>query len=450
MIPPSIRLFTLGDVVLQGTPAESPGFLLNGRVIVNIRATTAVKLLKVVFQTEQCNRWLPIKRATRRCNEKTVVLSDILYTEPSNAAKRMWSKGSYEFFFQLLVPGSVCETMYTEHKQVSYEVRAILETEGALGAAQRTAVQPIAVKRIPYYGPVWESLANDLVHVTATWRNQIEMCAFGCSRVQRDGRPVRVKGVVRALEKGFKLTKVGFLLEERTRSRVCGGMVKSTGSVAASTYLRPKTRSEHQGWYGGTIVDQMAFEMELKIPKAYGKIQYDVKHGSVTVSHRLAFVVAVVDATGRGTSLRLFTPLHIMPHDWAGSGEELPSYISSFADRVLLRSIPLQHVCLDEEEYQLQLPPSPPPSLPLSVADPQSECTVVYSDNDSYSGAEAADNDGDSAIATDSNSADCVRISESSDDDDDDEDSSRRALGVTSHEWEGQAVRLADTVAVNE
>ncbi|KAJ2898061.1 hypothetical protein GGI21_004892 [Coemansia aciculifera] len=82
----------------------------------------------------------------------------------------------------------------------------------------------------------------------------------------------------------------------------------------------------------------MAFEMELQIPKAYGKIQYDVKHGPVTVSHRLAFVVAVVDQLGRGTSLRLFTPLHIMPHDWVDCGDELPSYVSSFTDRVLLKS----------------------------------------------------------------------------------------------------------------
>ncbi|KAJ2395832.1 hypothetical protein GGI23_004155 [Coemansia sp. RSA 2559] len=430
MIPPGIQLFTLGDIVLQGAPSESPGFLLSGRVIVSIRVPTAVKQLKVVFQTEKCNRWLSMKRADRRSSssdgERPIALSDVLYTAPSNAAaKHVWGKGSYEFFFQLLVPGSVCETMYTEHKRVAYEVRAVLESDGALGGtALRAAVQPVAVKRVPYYGPVWDSLANDLVHVTATWRDQIEMCAYGCSRVQRDGRPVRVKGVVRALEKGFRLTKVGFLLEERTRSRIGGGAAaKSSASVAASAYLRPKTKSEHQGWYGGMIVDQRAFEMELQIPKAYGKIQYDVKHGSVTVSHRLAFVVAVVDAMGRGTSLRLFTPLHIMPHD---SREELPSYVSSFADRVLLRAVPPRMGCLEEEEEdeeECRLQPPPPP--PLSIAGAEPGCATIHADDGMRGGgSEAADNDGDSAIVADGSSADCVRISG----------------------WEGQAVRAVTAI----
>ncbi|KAI8324937.1 hypothetical protein GQ54DRAFT_248401, partial [Martensiomyces pterosporus] len=243
----------------------------------------------------------------------------------------------YEFLFQVVLPGYLCETMHTEYKRVSYEVRATLLT-GSLGGARRSAVQRIAVKRVPYFGAVWESLANDIIHVTAVWRNRIEMCALGCSRVQRDGQNIRVTGVVRALEKGYKLTKVGFILEERTRTRMPnGGGLKCTSNIASCTYLKPND-GEYGGWFGSLIVDQMAFDMELPIPEAYRKIQYDVRHGLVTVSHRLAFVIAVVDQLGHGTSLRLFTPLHILPVDWVACGYDLPSYISSFADRVLLSS----------------------------------------------------------------------------------------------------------------
>ncbi|KAJ2683171.1 hypothetical protein IWW39_005643 [Coemansia spiralis] len=322
MILPSIRLFTLGDVVLQGSPAESTGYLYSGRVIVTVKVPTTIRHLEVVFQTEQPFR-------------------DVLYVEPAEGGGRVWSRGSYEFFFQIVLPGHLCETMYTELRRVSYEVRANLHT-GALGGARRTAVQAVAVKRVPYFGAVWESIASDVVNVSAVWRNKIEMSAMGCSRVQRDDQPLRVRGVIRALEKGFKLTKVGVILEERTRSRIGGiGGVKCSSSIAAQRYLKAKEGADSRqskDWFGSVLIDQMAFEMELQIPKAYGKIQYDVKHGPVTVSHRLAFVVAVVDQLGRGTSLRLFTPLHIMPHDWVDSGDELPSYISSFTDRVLLRS----------------------------------------------------------------------------------------------------------------
>ncbi|KAJ2342937.1 hypothetical protein GGF43_005812 [Coemansia sp. RSA 2618] len=180
-----------------------------------------------------------------------------------------------------------------------------------------------------------------MVHVSAVWRDRIEMCALGCSRVQRDGQPLRVTGVVRALEKGFRLTKVGVILEERTRCR--GARPASCeSSVAASRFLRA---GEHGDWHGRAIVDQMAFDLELHIPPAY-KIQYDVKHGPVTVSHRLAFVVAVVDQLGHGTSLRLFTPLHIMPHDCVDCHDELPAYADALADRVLLAA---------------DAPPEPPP-----------------------------------------------------------------------------------------
>ncbi|KAI9501566.1 hypothetical protein BX070DRAFT_254112 [Coemansia spiralis] len=378
MLPPSVRLFTLGDVVLQGAPSESPGYLFNGRVIVNIRAPTAVKLLKVVFQTEQCNDTLYVVPTEN--NDSDEYSSSNSNNTSSNTA--IWSKGSYEFFFQIVLP----------------------------------------VKRVPYNGAVWEALANDMVHVTAVWRDSIEMCALGCSRVQRDDQPLRVKGVVRALEKGFKLTKVGFILEERTRSRIPGRTagIKCTSSVVACTYLRPKTsKVEHKGWFGDIIVDQRDFEMVLNIPKAYGKIQYDVKHGPVTVSHRLAFVIAVVDKFGRGTSLRLFTPLHIMPHDCADSGEELPSYISSFADRVLLRSMQHQAQYQYQQQDGLQFMLSPAPSVPqpspislLSMTPSYmvEEFPIAYSDV--YPTTESIDNDGDSAVATDTDSADCVQLSD--------------------------------------
>ncbi|KAJ2675302.1 hypothetical protein GGI25_004040 [Coemansia spiralis] len=419
MLPPSVRLFTLGDVVLQGAPSESPGYLFNGRVIVNIRAPTAVKLLKVVFQTEQCNDTLYVVPTENNDSDEYSSSSNSNNTSSNTA---IWSKGSYEFFFQIVLPGNLCETMYTEHKRVSYEVRAVLQTGNTLSGAQHTTVQPIAVKRVPYNGAVWEALANDMVHVTAVWRDSIEMCALGCSRVQRDDQPLRVKGVVRALEKGFKLTKVGFILEERTRSRIPGRTagIKCTSSVVACTYLRPKTsKVEHKGWFGDIIVDQRDFEMVLNIPKAYGKIQYDVKHGPVTVSHRLAFVIAVVDKFGRGTSLRLFTPLHIMPHDCADSGEELPSYISSFADRVLLRSMQHQAQYQYQQQDGLQFMLSPAPSVPqpspislLSMTPSYmvEEFPIAYSDV--YPTTESIDNDGDSAVATDTDSADCVQLSD--------------------------------------
>ncbi|KAJ1895150.1 hypothetical protein LPJ71_006807, partial [Coemansia sp. S17] len=53
MILPSIRLFTLGDVVLQGSPTESTGYLYSGRVIVTVKVPTTIRHLEVVFQTEQ-------------------------------------------------------------------------------------------------------------------------------------------------------------------------------------------------------------------------------------------------------------------------------------------------------------------------------------------------------------------------------------------------------------
>ncbi|ORX72753.1 hypothetical protein DL89DRAFT_264959 [Linderina pennispora] len=277
----------------------------------------------------------------------------------------------YEFAFQIVLPGYLCETMYTEHRQVSYQIKASLTTS-ALAATKRSAIKEIAIKRVPYYGAVWESLTNDIINVTAVWRNRIEMCALGCSRVQKDDQALRVKGVIRALEKGYRLTKVGFILEERTRTRVNGGF-KCTSNIASFRYL--KSSEGLDGWFGGLIIDQMAFDMELQIPKAYRKIQYDIKHGPVTVSHRLAFVVAIVDAMGHGTNLRLFTPLHIMPNDMASY--DLPSYGSSFADRILLKAEECQEAYHEiEEEEQIHVDPLPQIADTLSSFDSSLYLTV--------------------------------------------------------------------------
>ncbi|KAJ1718009.1 hypothetical protein LPJ61_006952, partial [Coemansia biformis] len=347
MILPGVRVFAPGDVILQGAPAESAGYVLDGRVMVTIRVPVRVRGLTVSFQTARGSRWGRLLPHAQRGggggsssgddhdhDDDRVELRDQLYSSDGE----VWGRGRHEFLFRIVLAGDLGETMFTAHKRVAYEVRAELVLGGALGGAlggtlggaRRWAAQAVAVKRVPFFGPAWEFLASDMVHVSAVWRSRIEMCALGCSRVQRDGRPLRVRGVVRALEKGFRLTRVGFLLEERTRSRVGRAPATSSSTIAASRYLRA---GEHGGWCGSPIVDQMAFDVELQIPKAYGKIQYDVKHGPVTVSHRLAFVVAVVDHLGRGTSLRLFTPLHIMPHDCAGSGDELPAYADALADR---------------------------------------------------------------------------------------------------------------------
>ncbi|PIA17332.1 hypothetical protein COEREDRAFT_86323 [Coemansia reversa NRRL 1564] len=324
MILPSVRVFALGDVVLEGAPDESRGHLIDGRVIVTVRVATRVRSLDVVFQTTKGRRWGSLRRI-RNCNNdfddnsKSVAISEQLYCEDKE-----WSRGTYEFFFRIEIPGDLRETMFTAHGCVAYEVRATLAT----GGMRRSTARPVAVKRVPYVGAAWESLTSDVVHVSAVWRDRIEMCALGCSRVQRDDQPLRVTGVVRALEKGFRLTRVGFVLEERTRCRTAASSV-----VVASRFLRP---GEHGSWCHSPIVDQLAFDVELQIPRAYRRIHYDVKHGPVTVSHRLAFVVAVVDESGHGTSLRLFTPLHIMPR--AADAVELPTYTNAAADRLLLAS----------------------------------------------------------------------------------------------------------------
>ncbi|KAJ2666868.1 hypothetical protein IW148_000596 [Coemansia sp. RSA 1199] len=322
MILPSVRVFALGDVVLQGAPADAPGYVFSGRVLITIRVPARIQTVKVVFQTAQGGRWARLRhRDTSNDATDNVSFADSVYS----SAGEVWARGTYEFFFRIVLPGDLGETMFTAHKRVAYEVRAQLS-----GSVRRAAVRPVAVKRMPYFGSAWEALASDMVHVSAVWRDRIEMCALGCSRVQRDGQLLRVTGVVRALEKGFCLTKVGVILEERTRCR--SARSTSESHVAASRFLRA---GEHGDWHGRAIVDQMAFDLELRIPPAY-KIQYDVKHGPVTVSHRLAFVVAVVDQFGHGTSLRLFTPLHIMPHDCVDLHDELPAYADVQADRVLL------------------------------------------------------------------------------------------------------------------
>ncbi|KAJ2721877.1 hypothetical protein GGI07_003668 [Coemansia sp. Benny D115] len=46
----------------------------------------------------------------------------------------------------------------------------------------------------------------------------------------------------------------------------------------------------------------MSFDMELQIPKAYGKIQYDIKHGSVTVSHSIVQQDDSSESSSRNTS----------------------------------------------------------------------------------------------------------------------------------------------------
>ncbi|KAJ2712251.1 hypothetical protein H4R19_002850 [Coemansia spiralis] len=345
MLLPGVRVYAPRDVILHGAPAESAGYVLDGRVMVTVPVAVRIRELTVAFRASQSSRWTRLLHPahTQRSSaadddyggDEHIELRHQLCGDDSGG--EVLARGRHEFLFRVELPGDLAETMFTAHKRVAYEVRADLVLGGALGGVlgggRRWAAQAVAVKRVPFFGPAWEFLASDMIHVSAVWRNRIEMCALGCSRVQRDGRPLRVKGVVRALEKGFRLTRIGFLLEERTRSRMGPAPATSSSAIAASRYLRA---GEHGGWCGSPIIDQMAFDVELQIPKAYGKIQYDVKHGPVTVSHRLAFVVAVVDRLGRGTSLRLFTPLHIMPHDCAGSGDELPAYAAALADRVLL------------------------------------------------------------------------------------------------------------------
>ncbi|KAI9479786.1 hypothetical protein LPJ78_003405 [Coemansia sp. RSA 989] len=314
MILPSVRVFAPGDVVLQGAPGEAAGSTFEGRVMVTVRVPTRIQRVQVTFQT-QTSRWTRLRQHKPAA---PVALHDCMY----RSAGEMWGRGTYEFFFRIAVPGDLSETMFTAHKRVAYEVRAEVE-----GSVRRAAARPVAVKRVPYFGSVWQALASDVVHVSAVWRDRIELCALGCSRVQRDGQPLHITGVVRALQKGFRLTKVGVLLEERTR---CRAAATSTSAVAASRFLRASDLASEP------IVDQRAFDLELLIPRAYGRIQYDVKHGPVTVSHRLAFVVAIVDQYGHGTSLRLFTPLHIMPHDAADAPDQLPAYADALADRILL------------------------------------------------------------------------------------------------------------------
>ncbi|KAJ2783273.1 hypothetical protein H4R18_001792 [Coemansia javaensis] len=335
------------SIVLRGPPSLAPSQTLSGRVLFRLgHYSLRVRRVVVAFQSvSHSKRQLgPSGAAAGRLllQEELFDASDLPRGYATwKGAHCAQSRSQHEFPFSFVVPGHLHESVNTAMGSVCYELRVTVHTCG-FGINTWTESLRIPVYRVPDEGsPLALRLADSLC-MQADWLGAVELQVLGDTVAVADNDKLRMRAVVRPLQKGLTLAVVGLRLIEtvrfkshldrlgcqRVHDRVVGQLQRVAGDYASS------------GLYGAPLTHEHSFDLALRVPKAFRGVQYSMDTPEVNVAHELVFTATVTDEHRESHYLRISSPVHIVPRLALESAfSELPAYERSGLDRLLLGGV---------------------------------------------------------------------------------------------------------------
>ncbi|KAJ1735612.1 hypothetical protein LPJ61_000450 [Coemansia biformis] len=344
------------DIVVHGAPREARCAVLSGRIVYLARSPRPICSLVVRFRPKHEELFNPALSVACQPEMCCVVVRDGRVSADSTELAIDECAGRQEWRFSMDIPGNISETVFTPSAFIAYELVAEIRTSPLahlMPFCKQVCVVPIAVKRVPAAGSLWAAMADEPLDASATWRERIDMSAAAGSRIAHDAQSFRATGTLRPLVKGMCLLRAAFELRESTdgpfdswgegppRGHTVAMCVRDLCAPAAPSARQdpmsvrcdftPTTASRRPG----IAIDQdVRISGTLRVPAAYGDVQYDIATGPVRVSHELVFSATVVDEAGQVHTVRLSTGVYVFPPGRAPLAE-LPRYENVAKDTLL-------------------------------------------------------------------------------------------------------------------
>ncbi|KAJ1979588.1 hypothetical protein H4R34_002764 [Dimargaris verticillata] len=281
-------------------------------------------------------------------------------TGPRRKSAVVFAAGQYAYDFSLAIPGNLPETAHTEHGQVSYKIKAVVErTKFHLNMTEELIVP---IKRQPLLSSTQWLQSLD---ISDTWDRFVTYEITAPSRVYSDGTTIPLSVRFTPQTKGLKVISVTALLKEYTKYTVPHPVPNTAPIVrkVAHVVCRLDKFPSFQTAVPSVLTSEgLDVPMPLRIPKAYKEVQYDAKTRFMEVQHKLKLLVKLQDATRRMHSIFIAAPVAILYGNFDDLST-LPPYVACDPENTLLTAEESQLAFSSDDEQA-----APYSSLTRSVA----------------------------------------------------------------------------------
>ncbi|ODV89187.1 hypothetical protein CANCADRAFT_11378, partial [Tortispora caseinolytica NRRL Y-17796] len=295
-------------VVLRGSPTESAGYHLNGRLrLVTSESCSVRRITLRMYGTVRINWSESLLSAKGIANSKLAKFESVVFEKEwsfldwanSKNVLHTLSAGSYEYPFDTIIPGSIPESVEgLESAIVIYKMKATIER----GRFSNNIVRKKVIHIVRTLAPDSIELL-ETVSIDNTWPDKIEYSISIPSKAVPIGSAVPININMLPLLKGLKLGSIMITLKEYEHFK-CGELCTSNIKTVAHSSNPPPPESELGD-------DSWSFKLMFQIPTSLAKVvqDCDIKQGLIRIRHKLKFAISLHNPDGHVSELRASLPI---------------------------------------------------------------------------------------------------------------------------------------------
>ncbi|KAK9479640.1 hypothetical protein V1514DRAFT_291267 [Lipomyces japonicus] len=319
-----IRLYSADHdvIIVRGNPDESAGVVLKGAVILSLLEALSVKRISLrLYGTVRLN-WQENVQSARGLNQRTNRYEKIIYDhtwnflnwEGSKSASHTVGQGNYEYPFQVVLPGSLIESVEgLDGGSVIYKMKAIVER----GRFANNLIKKKHIRVVRTLGPEALELSQTM-SIENVWPSKVDYSISIPSKAVPIGSATPVQLLLQPLLKGLKLGQILISLKEYYTFHIPNGASHAgVRTVNHITIPAPDDTADLQ--------DVWDIKEFFQVPPNLTKCTQDCDiPGYIEVRHKLKFAVSLKNPDGHVSELRASLPisLFISPNVPVNDGDE--------------------------------------------------------------------------------------------------------------------------------
>ncbi|CAG8806106.1 6684_t:CDS:2, partial [Gigaspora rosea] len=292
-------------ITMHGTPQESAGNVLRGRLLLALSEVTKIKSIKLTFQGKSKVVWHGDSTSRFQSEEKTLIEHEWVFLEQKKY--HLLAPGNYNWGFELVLPGSLPETIAgCEHGSIEYRLKAIAERPSF--ALNLNARQNITLQRCSFLN---SEDALDTV-VSNTWTDRVIYDFSVDSKTLTLGDEISLSMDIKPLNQSLRVREYSCTFNE------CVSYNVGTNKRSISKTLN-SVRGDNLHWNEYLWSDSL----KIRIPQSKTICHYDSDNSIIQIAHELRLSIIFAVEENRLVELRATLPIIITLNN---DDMELPPY----------------------------------------------------------------------------------------------------------------------------
>ncbi|CAO3643540.1 unnamed protein product [Cunninghamella blakesleeana] len=359
-----VRIDLENDTILMlGHPDESAGKMLRGTLYVIVHEPIKVKSIHLRFQGRMKVSWSEGvgHHQHHYKQEKTILEHDWQFIPMANIQHQQkksycLSAGEHKFNFELMLPGDIPESLETIGGQVSYRLKAIVERSTFVNNISKKKYVKIVRSMLPSEFSLHQSM-----EIHNTWVDKMMYDITMPSKLYALGEKIHLSINILPIATDLKVKCMNISLKE-----YCSYTISDNSKTDTRLIMNEKVVDPFPESYDFEL-NTWKKDITMTVPTTSPSIFCDTENDMIKISHKMKFIISLINADGHYSELRCAVPVVIIDSLACETENMLPSYDQTW------RTVPYDPSVFEALRRR--------PSLNVSSLPPTSQTPISLSNN---------------------------------------------------------------------